>query len=366
MSFQIIRPPAHLQTTDLSFLTGHSLINYYQHPAYAELIKSVGFVRRMNALLRFLPSLALIKVKRAIRYEMIPLHIRKASGLSGWLDKIRVALTHLFGSNLAHNLDLNAIELTDLDRSFRSQGCAVVVAPDSSYQHIAALSRPNFERLEASRTALREGSRDFEASRSYARRDEANTLFEAIEDLFTQSGVFDTANAYLGRKAKLVDVNPQINDPSDDFWRRIFPDLELPTPSCAYFHRDASGGDIKVIIYMSDVGPDNGPFSYIIGSHRMVLPLADDHVSEANDSNGLSGTGLANRRCFAALPAAWRQKGAFGNDVLDDTPLANAIQGGLWAISGKKGSIVMFDTKGVHRGGMVVHGERRVITCVLG
>jgi hypothetical protein len=98
----------------------------------------------------------------------------------------------------------------------------------------------------------------------------------------------------------------------------------------------------------------------------MLLPLADDHASEANDSNGLSGTGLENRRSFAALPAAWRQKGAFGNDVLDDTSLANAIQAGLWAINGKKGSIVMFDTKGVHRGGMVLSGERRVITCVLG
>lgn len=366
MSFRVIPAPDHLQATDLSQWTARSLVNYEQHPAYAELTKSVGLSTRLKALRRFLPSLAVIKVKRAIRYEMIPLHIRKASGVSGWLEKTRVALSHLFQKHAGHNVALDVPGLTELDRSFRRQGCAVIAAPESAYQHLANLSRPNFERLEIRRAAQRDGARDFEASRSYARRDEAKALFEAIEALFTQSGVFDTAQAYLGRKIKLIDVNPQINDPSDDFWRRVFPDLQQPTPSCAYFHRDASGGDIKAIVYMSDVGPDNGPFGYVIGSHLMPLQRADDHVSEANDSNGMAGTGPENRRCFAALPEAWRHKGAFGNDVLDGTPLAEAIQGGLWAITGSKGSIVMFDTKGVHRGGMVVQGERRVITCVLG
>lgn len=366
MSFHVIPAPEHLQATDLNQWTARSLVNYEQHPAYAALTTSADLATRYKALRRLLPSLAVIKVKRAIRYEMIPLHIRKATGFSGWLQKAKVALSHLFQANAAHNLALDNPGLTDLDRSFRRQGCAAIATPDSAYQQLANLSRPNFERLEARRAGQRDGKRDFEASRSYARRDEAKALFEAIESLFMQSGVFATASAYLGRKVKLIDVNPQINDSSDDFWRRIFPDLEQPTPACAYFHRDASGGDIKAIVYMSDVGPDNGPFGYVIGSHQMPLSPADDHVSEANDSNGMAGTDPEDRRCFAALPAAWRHKGAFGNDVPDGSPLAHAIQGGLWAITANKGSIVMFDTKGVHRGGLVVQGERRVITCVLG
>lgn len=366
MNFRVIPAPEHLQATDLRQWTVRTLVDYEKHPAYADLTKTPDWATRLKALRRFLPALALIKVKRTIRYEMIPLHVRKARGLRGWLAKAKVTLSHLFEFSAAHQVTYDAPGLTELDRTFRRYGCAVITTPDSAYQHLADLSRPNFDRLEAHRASQRDGLRDFEASRSYARRDEAQALFEEVEDLFSRSGVFATAQAYLGRKVKLIDVNPQINDPSDDFWRRIFPDRQQSTPSCAYFHRDASGGDIKAIIYMSDVGPDNGPFSYVIGSHRMLLPRADDHVSEANDSNGMSGTGPENRRCFAALPAVWRQKGAFGNDVLDGTPLADSIQGGLWAITGSKGSIVMFDTKGVHRGGMVVQGERRVITCVLG
>lgn len=366
MSFHVIPAPSHLQATDLSSWTVRSLVDYEQHPAYAELTKGPTWSIRLKALRRFLPSLAVIKIKRAIRYEMIPLHIRKASGLNGLLKKAGVALSHFFQFNSAHNVSLDEPGLTELDRTFRRQGCAAIATPEATYQNLAALSQPNFERLESRRSAQRKGERDFEASRSYARRDEAKALFEALEALFTQSGVFDTAQAYLGRKVKLIDVNPQINDSSDDFWRRVFPDLDQPTPTCAYFHRDTSGGDIKAIVYMSDVGPDNGPFGYVIGSHLMPLPASEDHVSEANDSNGMAGSEIENRRCFAALPAAWRHKGAFGNDVIDDSPLAHAIQGGLWTITASKGSIVMFDTKGVHRGSLVEQGERRVITCVLG
>jgi len=366
MSYPIITAPDHLQWVSLGEWSARTLVNYEHHPAYAKWVGRQKFSTRLKALRIFLPSLLVIKIKRAIRYEMIPLHIRKASGLGGWMQKGKVALAHLFQPNPARNVDPDAPGLTELDRSFRKQGCAVIGTPDSTYQRLANLSRTDFERLEARRLAQRNGVRDFEASRSYADRDEAREFFEAVEDLFTRAGVFDTAAAYLGRNVKLIDVNPQINDPSDDFWMRIFPDLEQPIPSSAYFHRDASGGDIKAIVYMSDVGPDNGPFEYVTGSHRMPLSTADDHVSEANDSNGMAGTDPTNRQCFAGLPEAWRHKGAFGNDVLDGSPLAQAIQAGLWTITGTKGSIVMFDTKGVHRGGMVAQGERRVITCVVG
>jgi hypothetical protein len=51
---------------------------------------------------------------------------------------------------------------------------------------------------------------------------------------------------------------------------------------------------------------------------------------------------------------------------MDSDSLSRDIRDALWTITAPKGSIVMFDTKGVHRGGMVVEGQRRVITCVLG
>lgn len=364
--YLLIPPPTHLPVADLSEWTPRNLVDYEQHPAYASLISSAGLNLKLKALRRFLPSYFVIKLKRAIRYEMIPLHIRKFKGLGGVWRLFHIVLQHLFQPENPHAKALRTPLLVPLDETFRENGCAVLRMPDSTFTTIERLSAPNFIDLQERRYSSKNGVRNFEASRSYARRDEAIALFSTIEQMFSESGIMEIVEVYLGRNVRLIDVNPQINDSSDDFWRRIFPDLNVSPPSTAYLHRDASGGDIKIIIYMSEVSSDNGPFSYVLGSHQMPLNRTDDHVSEANDSNGMAGTDVENRRCFAALPAVWRQKGAFGNDVLNDTPVSNLIQNSLWQIIGGKGSIVMFDTKGVHRGGMVVSGERRVITCVIG
>jgi hypothetical protein len=238
--------------------------------------------------------------------------------------------------------------------------------PADQRARLEAVAAGQFEAL-AARRGRANGKRQFEESRGQASRLEQGPLFDAIETILRESGVMAAADAYLGRPARLIDVNPQINDVTDSFWRDIFPDTELgELPATAYCHRDASGGDLKAIIYLSDVGGRNGPFSYVLGSNRIRISRLDDLICEANDSNGLGATDPAARRRFAALPKKLRQKGAFGNDLTPASPLSEDIKAGLWSIEAPRGSIVLFDTKGIHRGGMVVEGERRVVTCVIG
>jgi hypothetical protein len=364
MSYSLIEPPQSAHREKFSGWNPRTLIDYCQHPAYGRFAAQPGLSARMAALIRFVPSWLLIKVKRAIRYEMIPLHVREADGFGGFIGKASMALSHLL--NRPSRRRGEAEDGSPLYCSLRSDGCSVVSMPQEELNRVEELARPLFSRLEARREQGKQAIRDFEASRFYARRDEATALFVAVEKVLRDAGVFAAAERYLGHDVSLVDVNPQINDPSDDFWKRVFPDLQSGEPRCAYMHRDASGGDIKAIIYMSDVGPDNGPFSFVRGSHHMRLAVTDDHIAEANDSNGLAATDPDSRRLFAALPSRLRQKGSFGNDVPDGSSLAEALLASMWPITGPRGSIVIFDTKGVHRGGMVVQGERRVITCVIG
>ena len=192
-------------------------------------------------------------------------------------------------------------------------------------------------------------------------------MFDAVEHLLTETGILLAASKYLKRDASLVDINPQINDITDNFWINIFTDLKnMILPKAAYFHRDASGGDLKAIIYMTDVNDSNGPFTYSIGSQNMSISRFDDYTCETNDSSGFSGTSLSSREKFSMLPTFLQQKGSFGNDLRDDSILSNAIVDSAWSITGTKGSIVLFDTKGIHRGGMVREGERFVLTCVIG
>lgn len=340
-----------------------SLVDYDQHVAYRDLVARPTLRDRFEALAIFSVSMAKLLIKRAIRYEMIPFDVR--SGRSSG-DRLRFAGAALANLTAGAMRRRKASSATSNAATMDRQGCLVVTMPEDRQAGLQAAAAAQFDALVARRGASN-GHRNFEDSRGQASRRDQGPLFEQIEAILRESGVMTAAGDYLGRPARLIDVNPQINDVTDTFWRDIFPDAGIDDlPPTAYFHRDASGGDLKAIIYASDVSEGNGPFNYVLGSNRIRISRLDDLICEANDSNGLGGTDPVARRRFAALPKKLRQKGTFGNDLVQSSPLSGQIKDGLWSIRAPRGSIVLFDTKGIHRGGMVVEGERRVITCVIG
>lgn len=339
-------------------------IDYSQHFAYGDLVARPTLKDRAEALTIFALSMVKLLTKRAIRYEMIPYDVRADRSPRGRLRFAGAALRNMLaGSMRRRHASTAASEAAAvMDR----HGCLVVTIPEDQREALEQAAASQFEAL-AARRGQSNGQRQFEESRGQASRLQQAALFERIETILRESGVMAASDAYLGRPARLIDVNPQINDVTDTFWRDIFPDAKLEElPATAYCHRDASGGDLKAIFYLTDVGERNGPFSYVLGSNRIRISRLDDLICEANDGNGLGATDAVARRRFAALPKKLRQKGAFGNDLTAASPLSAGINAGLWAIQAPRGSIVLFDTKGIHRGGMVVEGERRVITCVLG
>jgi hypothetical protein len=337
-------------------------IDYARHPAYSGFVGSRGVGERVKVTAAFLASLARLAVKRVIGYELIPNEVRQKRGPLG---RARTAIVGLARS--ATRRRRPGPVSAPIARELAEQGCAVVVVPPDKLASAEAAAAPSFERLEARRAAHRNGSREFEDSRHYASKQDEPVLYEAMDRMLREAGIIQAASEYLGREADLVDVNPQINDPSDTFWQEVFTDCDLPElPRTAYFHRDSSGGDLKAIVYLTPVTPANGPFAYVAGSHRLPISRLDNFFCEANDHNGLADTQPESRRRFAALARRFRQKGAFGNDLPDDSEASAEIMRSAWSIVGPKGAIVLFDTKGIHRGGMVIEGERRVITCVIG
>jgi len=339
------------------------LVDYESHAAYRDLVARPSLAARIEALTIFAAGMAKLLVKRAVKYEFIPYDIRADSTPGGRLRFLGAALRNI-GRGNARARNLSAAEV-DTGRMAR-HGIHVVTMPADRFETLDACANPEFESLVV-RRGHSNGQRAFEDSRGQASRRQRLALFNVIEETLRDAGLFQVASAYLGHEARLIDVNPQINDTTDSFWRDIFPDADLNTiPATAYCHRDASGGDLKAIIYMTDVDDRTGPFSYVVGSNRMRISRVDDLICEANDSNGLSGTDAVSRARFAALPPALRQKGSFGNDLSPESVLGREIGGALWKVTAGRGSIVLFDTKGIHRGGMVEDGERRVITCVIG
>ena len=367
-ALKLMCPPAGLQP--FAARVGESpgtWIDYAAHPAYQPLVQSASLTARLASLLVFGKYFGVILCKRLVSYELIPGHLRKPASASGWLRLLREA-----GGNALRKIvprsDAPAATAGGLAvrESLNRDGVCVAQVDAPHFARIAAITQPLYDRLRQARGKRAEGGREFDESRSYALRTAHAELFAAVGDALERSGILDGVSAYIGRRAALIDVNPQINDPSDDFWRRIFADLPPAERPAAYLHRDASGGDIKAIFYLSDVGPENGPFAYAIGTQTVRSGTLRDWIEETNDQSACSGTGPVNRGRFAALPAALRRKCSFGNDVLPATEIAQRVLGAEWTITAPRGHVVLFDTKGFHRGGMVRQGERLVLTCVLG
>ena len=242
----------------------------------------------------------------------------------------------------------------------------MVEANASTFATVTHLVKPLIDQLQHQRSLQSNGKRAFSESRTTALRTKHEPLFTCVTRLLTENGILDAVSQYIGRTANIIDINPQVNDSSDDFWQHTFSDVSDEKPATSYYHRDASGGDIKAIIYLSDVELDNGPFCFALGTHKNRPNFIYNFIQEVNDSSELSSTDIKSRKQFASLPAVLRKKCAFGNDLLSDSIAAHSILTKEWQITSSKGHVVVFDSKGIHRGGMVLNKERIVITCVLG
>jgi hypothetical protein len=116
----------------------------------------------------------------------------------------------------------------------------------------------------------------------------------------------------------LIEVSPQINDPSYPFGLNFLPEGKAqPVPKAAYYPRDATSAGIQAIVGCSDAILDNGLLTYVIGFNRILIEKVD------------------------SLP-----KHAL---------LASAIAQALGEANAPEGSIGVFDAKGVRS--LRVHGR---------
>jgi hypothetical protein len=363
----LVSPPAEVQRFSAQPGEGPGTwIEYDKHPAYASFVASASFGTKIMACAGFAKYFVLILCKRLISYELIPAHLRQPRSLSGWWRFFQTCLANTINKLTGTTRLRGATSGEHVYAALSLDGICVAKMEAESIKRIQKAVQPLIEQLRHKRGLHVSGARDFTESRSTVLRTANEDVYAAVEDMLQRSGILDGCSAYIGHSAQLIDCNPQINDPSDNFWQCIFPDRVSELRPAAYFHRDASGGDIKAIIYLSDVGPSSGPFSYAIGSHSVRGSNLVDWIEETNDQSGYSSTQAKARRLFSALPAVLRRKCAFGNDLLPGTEITDRILQSEWVIEAPQGHIALFDTKGFHRGGMVTEGERIVLTCIIG
>jgi len=105
------------------------------------------------------------------------------------------------------------------------------------------------------------------------------------------------------------------------------------------WHRDSVfRQQYKSIIYLTDVGPDNGPFEFVLGSHKPST------IYSSIKKNGFSANQnrISNDQVQSFLAA--------------HPPLKSQI------FTAKRGTVILVDTSGIHRGRPITEGTRYALT----
>lgn len=104
------------------------------------------------------------------------------------------------------------------------------------------------------------------------------------------------------------------------------------------WHRDSFQRQFKAMLYLTDVGPDNGPFQILEGSHKLFRTLRDNVILQ--------------------------QK--YGNARLEHKQIEQLLertgQSRLHTLGGKAGTLLLFDSSTIHRGSPIKAGARLALT----
>jgi hypothetical protein len=118
------------------------------------------------------------------------------------------------------------------------------------------------------------------------------------------------------------------------------------------------GKCVKFMIYLDETGPDNGAFSYVPGSHRVIDALVS-HASRMKRDNRAVHT-------YEDIQTIAGGAGRGATTLLEDVSAhvrSSDDSDNFYSISAPAGSVVVFDANGIHRGGVVERGHRFVIRC---
>jgi hypothetical protein len=143
-----------------------------------------------------------------------------------------------------------------------------------------------------------------------------------VQALITDQSLVAVAQSYIGARPVLDEVN---------LWWSTAYSSEPDGSAAQFYHFDMDRIRwLKFFIFLTDVGPENGPHCFVAGSHR---------------TRGIPDHLLA--RGYARIPDA---------DVRAAYPSERFIE-----FTGSRGTILAEDTRGLHKGKPLTRGDRLVL-----
>ena len=133
-------------------------------------------------------------------------------------------------------------------------------------------------------------------------------LWKAVDRFLREMAIYDTVTAFFRAKsARINGLALFVNPASQEWANRLFKDVQLEPPPTTGFHIDSNGKCfVKVVLYLSDVGEEQGPFGLVRGSHRWAEGSEERIFRRAFDKSDLVIRSAKKRRMFLSLPPRCR------------------------------------------------------------
>lgn len=249
--------------------------------------------------------------------------------------------------------------------------------------HICRLDRESHQKLltlcEPFMKELRERSKSQSGERIVHNFELYSSVGSELLSFFLREGILDGLSSYVGSNVNFSGFALEYSYAQQKWWRGVYSDIDLADSKATYMHYDKGSRDPKAIIALTDVTEENGPTSFVRGSHKQnrsiflhFMMTALDYGFQAEESHPAVGVNYRPRfaseryrRELLSLPTALQGSSHFGDDVLDGTPLSDELLRNEIRMTKDVGNCIVFDGNyGIHRGALVRSGERFVFQVV--
>ncbi|MDA9834011.1 hypothetical protein N9C46_05660, partial [Flavobacteriaceae bacterium] len=197
---------------------------------------------------------------------------------------------------------------------------------------------------------------------------------------FKISRIFSKLKKMTGENMSVVGCALELSTHKSKWW--LLSDKEN-TPKTTYLHLDEGIGNPKAIIYLTSVNQKNGPFSVIKNQDDIFkINYIQSLIGRAIGQVGRENSKIKDlfdhkyhqtfgckyfKDLFELLPSIVKFNSHFGFDVIPNSSLEEKLIQNEIVFTGKPGKTIVFDGSSVlHRGGLMIEGERLALQIVLG
>ncbi len=311
--------------------------DYKRHPAYGGVFKKVSLADRIQSLQALWPYF--IKEFKTIRKQK-------------W-DRQEAARTLIAGAK------------SPITRRLATDGAIGLQTNAQDKQDFLEAAEPWIATLKERRASIPGDQRTFMDNIQRIPH-EQQACYQQITKMLETMGVLTAAREYLDTDVEVHTLNLMMGDATDTWMHPPYEGLNLPESPTVYMHMDTIYRMVKCIWYLTPVTDEDGPFCYVLGSHRTPIGKLNHAIRTANYKFFSDAYDVKHRKLFWSLPGFMRQKANFGDDL--DHSNASTIQKLLEAehrFTSEDGDLIFFDNSGFHRGSVFKSGSRLVLQIML-